>query len=510
MLMASQEKTHFLSGGMFNRFTIQRDLQLSCLRFRNSENLREFIPEDVRESMLERCRLAEQKLALVMVAEESKTVLEKIVTMLVEFQIILRLLLLDDPQDLIPPEIISEIKLIDRSLKVISGKVESMASRSNEQLRRDMDSWSYHVHDDLEQLQHPTQCQNSTGLVLCDLGPHEPPDSLPWKLNHVVGCLVHGILSSRRVVIPNLEGLSLNPLISGLVNCPPDVDLEGNANLEAPKLDSDMRQRLRRPFLWYAGAVTRYILNKLDNNLKNDLKVKAKKSGLAVETTQRRMPLVEKTVAGVYLPSTTSSLHICFQMVENYFQRWEVQLQKSIERKVLILPGRIEHLEIIRANYPHYHVIEGDFYGQTADKFSMCDEGAGNGSRKCNQATIFNLMALANADFFVGTLSDEFGRLVYQLRAAIHPDARITSLNYDPGSWYHHGLGGPDPVTVNGNYSTRVWEMETTYGDVIEPTRGEEIPRSAEHGSGKFGIGVSYGTNLATNRSGYISTFKTE
>lgn len=119
-------------------------------------------------------------------------------------------------------------------------------------------------------------------------------------------------------------------------------------------------------------------------------------------------------------------------------------------------------------------------------------------------------MALAHTDLYVGSLSDEFGRLVYQLRAALHPNFRITSLNYDPGTWYLHGIGGPHHLVVTGNYSTKVWEIETHLGDIIEPSRGEDVPEFDGQGFRKWGPGVAHGTNLATNQEGYFSTFKTD
>lgn len=313
-------------------------------------------------------------------AKNSNEILEKIVTALVEFQMILRFLLLHDPQDLIPPEILSEIRVIDKGLKGVTGKVENMALKSYQKHKWSTTSWSLKLQSDLDQLQHPKDCQNnSAGLISCHLGSLEQPISMAWGLNHLIGCLAFGLQTGQRVMIPNLESLYLNDLIvpKGLASCPSDLDQDGNANVNMSKLDPDGFEKIQRPLEWYTGVIMGYILQKLESNVQDKLKSKMRYVGLDMTTNRAMTETKENIVVGVYLISSTknvSLLHICLQMAENYFQRQEMKFQKHLERRIFIFPLIYEHQELVNELFSHYHIINSD---DKSENLPLCKESKG-------------------------------------------------------------------------------------------------------------------------------------
>ena len=98
--------------------------------------------------------------------------------------------------------------------------------------------------------------------------------------------------------------------------------------------------------------------------------------------------------------------------------------------RVFISTDDITLVQAIQRDFPAYHVL----YNETAIRLfkTTCslEQPALSALSALHQEGLFQLLTLASADFFVGSLSSSMARTVYQLRMAGSPSAWTATFRY--------------------------------------------------------------------------------
>ena len=117
--------------------------------------------------------------------------------------------------------------------------------------------------------------------------------------------------------------------------------------------------------------------------------------------------------------------------------------------------------------------------------------------------TITDMLLISECEFFVGTLSSNFGRIIYELMQNNFVDAswRIRSLdiNFDYQKLFTR-------IVMIDHEPEQNDEIELKKDDLIYQRRSGQFRNKETH----FLNGYSFGVNKRTRKQGFFPTFKTK
>lgn len=390
--------------------------------------------------------------------------------------------------------------------------------------QRELQELSDLVQRRLQHLQNPKNCATAR-KVKCELSLYAGFGS---RIHHVVKCLEFAYITNRTLILDSnyrVYGSELFgyfwqdvflPLSTTCLTSDGSTTVKwevgGSINetdtvqvLETPQIHqvnifpnysmvipSDLAPRLKRvhgdPIVWWIAQFLRYIW-RFQPEVQRMVERRANEVNFSLPIVGVHIRRTDKLIAD----SILHSLEEYMEVVEDYFDRWEMRADVALlkKRRIFIATDDPEVITEARLKYPRYEIHADQ---QVATLGSKSADFSG---------IVTDVEMLSRCDYLVCTMSSNICKLAYELRLARDQRASVAGKYYSLDSNYfmYRKPWRKHTATLAHKKNGRM-EMNLLLGDSISD-RGL-------HQHDYLSKGFGWGRNLRTKKTGKFPLFKTD